>query len=175
MSVGSASSTWRGHAWQAASTSRWVCTTAFGFPVVPEVNAISATSSAEVRQGLKLPSFWAALASKHSASCPGSFIKLNGTMVCKVAFCALAMFSSSISAASHRASLICAFSITSPSSLARSNGMVATAINPAFTTPNQANAIPMELPPRNMTRLPGIRPKSSVSTCAMQLMRSLAS
>ena len=44
------------------------------------------------------------------------------------------------------------------SSLARSSGMVATATAPACTTASQASAMPMELPPRSSTRLPGTRP-----------------
>ena len=56
MSSGVAWSTWRGQASQAASTSRWVCTAALGVPVVPEVKAIIAMSSAEVRQGANWPS-----------------------------------------------------------------------------------------------------------------------
>ena len=49
----------------------------------------------------------------------------------------------------------CALSITLLNSVARSSGMVATAIRPALTTPSQASAMPMELPPRSSTRLPG--------------------
>jgi hypothetical protein len=56
MSSGVARSTWRGQVSQAASTSRWVCTAALGLPVVPEVKAISAMSSAAVGQALKRPS-----------------------------------------------------------------------------------------------------------------------
>jgi hypothetical protein len=70
MSSGVALSTWRGQASQAASTSRWVWTAALGLPVVPEVNAISAMSSAAVGQAVKRPSFCAA----RTASEPGSFM-----------------------------------------------------------------------------------------------------
>ena len=38
----------RGKQSQIASTSRWKCIVPFGWPVVPEVKAISATSSAAV-------------------------------------------------------------------------------------------------------------------------------
>ena len=51
MSSGRAFKTWRGQVSQAASTSRWVCTAALGWPVVPEVKAIRATSSASTSQG----------------------------------------------------------------------------------------------------------------------------
>ena len=171
MSSGVASRTERGQAWQAASMSRWVWTTALGWPVVPDVNAIKAGSSADVVQGAKCPFFCDA----KTASDPGSFIRLKSTIVFSVCVCALAMFRSSASVASHSAKLICAFSITSPSSFARNNGMVATAISPAFTTPSQLRAMPIELPPRSSTRLPGTRPKSSVNTCAIRLIRSLVS
>ena len=50
MSSGVARSTWRGQVSQAANTSRWVWTAAFGLPVVPEVKASSAMSSALVGQ-----------------------------------------------------------------------------------------------------------------------------
>jgi len=40
---------------QIASTSRWKCTQPFGSPVVPEVKAISATSSLRVATGSKEP------------------------------------------------------------------------------------------------------------------------
>ena len=47
-------STWRGQASQAASTSRCVCTTALGAPVVPLVKASRAMSSAEVGQAVNV-------------------------------------------------------------------------------------------------------------------------
>jgi hypothetical protein len=53
MSSGVARSTWRGQHSQAASTSRWVCMAALGLPVVPEVKAISAMSSAAVGQAVQ--------------------------------------------------------------------------------------------------------------------------
>jgi hypothetical protein len=68
MSSGLALSTWRGQASQAASTSRCVCTAALGLPVVPDVKAISAMSSADTGQGVNLPSFCA----DSTASEPGA-------------------------------------------------------------------------------------------------------
>ena len=44
----------RGEQSQIASTSRWKCIVPFGSPVVPDVNAISATSSAAVSQAVNL-------------------------------------------------------------------------------------------------------------------------
>jgi hypothetical protein len=61
------------------------------------------------------------------------------------------------------------------SSTARSSGMVATAIRPALTTPSQASAMPMELPPRSSTRLPGSSLKSLISISAMRLTWASAS
>ena len=49
----------------------------------------------------------------------------------------------------------CALSITLLNSVARSSGMVATAISPALTTASHDSAMPIELPPRSSTRLPG--------------------
>jgi hypothetical protein len=62
----------------------------------------------------------------------------------------------------------------SPSSLARSSGIVATATSPARTTASQASAMPIELPPRSSTRLPGTRPRSCTSTWWMARTRSAA-
>ena len=45
--------TWRGVVSQIASRSRWKCTVPLAAPVVPEVKAISATSSAAVSQAAK--------------------------------------------------------------------------------------------------------------------------
>ena len=47
-SSGDARSTWRGQQSHAAMMSRWKCIVPFGLPVVPDVNAISAVSSAAV-------------------------------------------------------------------------------------------------------------------------------
>ena len=68
MSSGVARSTWRGQASQAASTSRCVWTTALGLPVVPEVKASSAMSSAAVGQAVKSAGCAAARASSEPAT-----------------------------------------------------------------------------------------------------------
>ncbi len=47
-----------------ARTSRWKCMVALGRPVVPEVKASSATSSAAVTTSSKVPSFAAARSSR---------------------------------------------------------------------------------------------------------------
>ena len=57
----------------------------------------------------------------------------------------------------------------SVSSLARSSGMVATAMPPALTTANQQAASIGVFGARSSTRLPGTSPRSSTSTCAMRL------
>ena len=59
------------------------------------------------------------------------------------------------------------------SSRARSSGMLPTAMPPALTTANQHAASIGELAPRSSTRLPGTRPRSSTSTCAMRLACAL--
>ena len=59
------------------------------------------------------------------------------------------------------------------SSVARSSGMVATAISPLCTTASQASAIAIELPPRSSTRLPGCRPICT-STFAMRFTSARA-
>ena len=53
-----------------AMTSRWKCIVAFGFPVVPEVKAIRATSSAAVSQFLKLADLPAAAVSSVASAPP---------------------------------------------------------------------------------------------------------
>ena len=58
--------------------------------------------------------------------------------------------------------------MTWPNSLARSSGIVATAIAPAFITANQHAAICGVLAPRSSTRLPGTTPSSFTSTWAMR-------
>ena len=168
MSSGVARSTWRGQVSHEASTSRWVCTAALGLPVVPEVKAIMAMSSAAVGQAAKPPSFCAARTASEPGSCPA----LNATTVASTGRSCRASSSSSSSLASHSATVGCALSMMSPSSRARSSGMVATAISPALTTASQASARPIELPPRSSTRLPGTRPRSSTSTRQMRSTRS---
>jgi hypothetical protein len=56
-----------------------------------------------------------------------------------------------------------------PSSLARSSGMVPTAMPPAFITAHQQAASMGLLGARSSTRLPGTRPMSCTSTLAMRL------
>ena len=163
MSSGVACSTWRGQASQAASTSRCVCTTALGLPVVPEVKAIRAMSSPAVGQGANGP-VWAA-AKLASVTCPGA--PLSNTMRCSPGCWACASCNSSTKLAAHKATLGCAFSMISPSSLERNMGMLATATRPAFTAASQASTMSIELPPRSNTRLPGTKPRSPVSTCAI--------
>ena len=68
MSSVRARSTWRGQVSQAASTSRWVCTAAFGLPVVPEVKAKRATSVAAVAHAAKRLGLRAAMASSDCAA-----------------------------------------------------------------------------------------------------------
>ncbi|MNT63734.1 hypothetical protein D3C72_2015720 [compost metagenome] len=54
------------------------------------------------------------------------------------------------------------------SSLARSSGMVGTAIRPALMVASQLAAIIRLLGPRSSTRLPGTSPMSSTSAWAMR-------
>ena len=86
-----------------------------------------------------------------------------------------AVRSSSAKAASHSAWLICALSMITRNSRARSRGMVGTATPPALTTPNQQAAIIGVFGLRNSTRLPGTKPMSCTSTWATRLLRSSSS
>ena len=154
MSSAVAFSTCRGQASHAASTSRCVCSAAFGAPVVPLVNAISATSSASVMAAGQ--STFLSRANSVSASSVNTLVSTG--------HCAWAVCSSANNALAHKAWLICPLLMTSDSSRARSIGIVATAINPAFTTASHATAISILFPPRSNTRLPDARHKSSIST-----------
>ena len=61
------------------------------------------------------------------------------------------------------------------SSPARSIGIVATATPPALSTPSQHAASHGLFSPRSSTRLPGTRPRSSVSTRATWAARRATS
>ena len=172
MSSGRARSTCRGQVSQAASTSRWEWTAALGLPVVPEVKASRAMSSPAVGQAGKLPLLRAAIASSEVVAL-GS-VTLKATMRRSTGWLAWACASSSCSFASHNAATGRAFSMMSPSSLARSSGMVATATMPARTTASHTSAMPIELPPRSNTRLPGSSPRSCTSTWWMADTRAAA-
>ncbi len=168
MSSGVARSTWRGQVSQAASTSRWVCTAALGVPVVPEVKASSAMSVAAVGQGALCTHWRAAMASSECGTSTSPVLNTSSVMPAVAGSAMSAVLSSSCSFKSHSASTGFALAMMAPSSLARSSGMVATAIRPACTVANQASAMATELPPRSKTRLPGTRPSSTVSAFAMR-------
>ena len=160
---------WRGQVSHIASTSRCVVAGALGLPVVPEVKASSAMSSAAVGQAAKTPLFTAAIASSASGASD-----LKASTRRSTGFACWEINISSMSFASHSATTGLDFSTMSFSSRARSKGIVATAISPAFTTASHASAIGIELPPRSSTRLPGTSPRSSVSTCAMRFTSTAA-
>ena len=139
---------------QIASTSRWKCTQPFGSPVVPEVNAIRATSSLAVATGSKAPGV--AIASSRVSSARSGPPALR---------------TSSASRASTSPCETCARETTFASSPARSIGIVATAIPPASSTPNQHATSCGSLKPCRSTRLPGTSPCSSTSTRAIPSAR----
>ena len=175
MSSGVARSTWRGQVSHAAIRSRWVCTAAFGLPVVPEVNASRAMSSALVGQGASASSAWRARASSEWSITMAASPVLNrrSGRAAVSGLSASAALSSSCSFTSHSAAAGRALSMIAFSSVARSSGMVATAIRPLCTTASQASAMAMELPPRSSTRLPGCRPIPA-STWAKRLTSARA-
>ncbi len=157
-------STWRGQQAQAAITSRWKCIVPLGCPVVPEVKAIRQVSSLPVFTLSKTGGFAAARAS----SSPASPLWKCSTC-CSVGQAARASASSSASRASYSACEISALPTICVSSLARSSGMLPTAMPPALTTANQQAASIGVFAPRSSTRLPGTSPMSSTSTRAMRL------
>ena len=154
----------RGNRSHIAITSRWKWTVPLGVPVVPEVNAISAGSSAAVSTLPKVPGLVAQRASSEPASSSYQYLTcLSPGQACNAAM------SSASSRLSQSAWVTCALATISVSSLARSSGMVPTTMPPALNTPNQQAAIIGLLGPRSSTRLPGLRPMSSTSTRAIRL------
>ena len=123
---------------------------ALGSPVVPEVNARSAMSSLLVSTAVKSELACGSL-SVRSLSSP----KLTRCLRSVVFFAAVSI--SSKSRISHRACEIFALFIMVSSSLARNNGMVATATAPAFSTASQIIAIIGLFGPRISTLLPETR------------------
>jgi hypothetical protein len=144
-----------------ASTSRWKCMVALGRPVVPEVNAISATSSAAVSAAVK-PSGLASASAVRSPGCPLPYRTTGSPGIS-------ALSRSQVNRWSQSASAGRAISAMAASSPARSSGIVVTATAPALITPAQHATSQGLFGPRSSTRLPGTMPKSSVSTCATRL------
>ena len=145
----------------AASRSRWKCIVPFGTPVVPDVKAMSAVSSAAVRTLSNVEGL-----SRARASRPSSASLANATIVRSAGELVCAARSSSRSRASQSATATRALSMTGVSSFARSSGIVGTAIAPALITANQHAAIAGVFGPRSSTRLPGTMRRSSTSTRA---------
>ncbi len=141
-----------------ASTSRWKCRVALGRPVVPEVKAISATSSAAVGTAVNGP----AVAAQRAVRSSGPGPPYGTTVSPGVAACS----SSARKRWSQSASTGAATSCRAVSSAARSSGMVVTTTPPAFRTPSQQATSQGALGPRNRTLLPGTRPSCPVSSRA---------
>ncbi len=169
-SSGRGRSTCGGQQAQIAITSRWKCMVALGTPVVPEVKASRQVSSAAVSTLTKAAD-WRAIA----ASRPSGEVSLKQRMRTGMSACPTASRSASASRASHRAKPISPLARICPSSLARSSGMVVTAIAPTFITANQQAASIGLLGARSSTRLPGTTPISCTSTLAMRLACSCRS
>ena len=173
-SSGAARSTCGGKHTQLAITSRWKCIVAFGWPVVPEVKAsrqVSVGGGVDVgeRRVVARHARFQAVGGAGIAEVDDVVEPRRGGGALGTAAAAVAAASSSArSATSQSAIVTCAFSMIWPSSLARSIGIVATAMPPAFITANQhATSIGL-LAARSSTRLPGTRPHSATSTWAMR-------
>ena len=155
-SVGFGCSTWRENVSAIAAMSRWKCTQPFGLPVVPEVKAISAGSSAVV-----------AAAGTKSGALSMRRERSSAWMMCFSDGASLRACSSSPArCASTIACVTFALSRITASSCARSIGIVPTATPPARNTPHQTGIESFVLEECTSTRLPGTRPNSFVSTCA---------
>ncbi len=147
-----------------ASTSRWKCMVALGTPLVPEVNAISATSSAAVAAARKPAARCRARRPRSPPSAPGPKSTV-GTPV-------RARSQSWSNRSSHRASCTCARSATARSSAGRSSGTVVTTTAPALSTASQHTASQGVLGPRSSTRLPEASPASWTRNRATRSTRS---
>ncbi len=112
-----------------ARTSRWKCIVALGRPVVPEVKASSATSSAEV--SIAVNSSAAPVMRAARSSLPGPPYVTIGAPPSRAAS------RSSTNRTSHSARSTLAISATAVSSTGRSSGMVVTTTPPALRTANQ--------------------------------------
>lgn len=150
-----------------ASTSRWKCMHPLGRPVVPDVNAISATSSAAVstaRYGV------GDTASDAVRLCRSSGASPPYVVIRRPAISALAR--SSTARTSHSACRTRAISQIARSSCGRCWASTVTATAPAFSTASQHAASHGPVGPRSSTRLPGTTPRSPVSTWAIRSTRS---
>ena len=142
-----------------ASTSRWKCIVAFGRPVVPDVNASRATSSAAV-----------STSSNVDRPSVGQEIEVAAGLRRRTRRPRMPGMSaptrSSRKRWSHSARSTAAISATVRSSPGRSSGIVVTTTAPALSTPNQQATNHGLFGPRSRTRLPGTTPSSSTRTCA---------
>ena len=140
----------------------------FGFPVVPEVKAISTTSSAAVSTAANPAGFVTARRSSSSSSpAPWNVITFTSWSTRPTA-----VSSSSRRRTSQSAMVTFARSRTFWSSPARRSGIVATTIPPAFATANQSAIMSGLFAARSSTRPPGTSPRSSTRTCANRSTRS---
>ncbi len=156
-SSGDGRSTCREKVSQIASTSRWKCMVAFGRPVVPEVNASSATSSAEVATSSWVVG-WPSRRALRPVSVPNSTTRTPRSPDSP------SVPSTNRASTSARSSRAISWMVAS--SPGRSNGIVVTATAPALSTPNQHAVSHGLLGPRNSTRLPGTMPSPSTSAWA---------
>src|SRR5712664_1344838 len=140
----------RGKQSHIAITSRWKCIVPFGLPVVPEVKAISATSSAAVGTLVKL----SGCLSERVSSESGASSYQNFTF-CRLGHRGNAVLSSPSRCLSHSACEISALVTISVSSFARNSGIVATQTPHAFITANQHAAIIGLFGPRSEERRVG--------------------
>ena len=154
----------------AAITSRWKCIVPFGLPVVPDVNAISAVSVASVATSANV----AGLPRRPRLDAIGRVgleqrdaLERRARRPREVEL----LREPGVAQGVRRLALV----TMSVSSFARSSGIVATAIAPAFMIANQHAAIIGLLGPRSSTRLPGTTPRSSTSTCAIRFARASSS
>lgn len=146
-----------------ASTSRWKCMHPLGRPVVPEVKAISATSSAaESTAGYGVSG--AVRCSRSSGASP-PYVVMRSPGISALA-------RSSTARMSHSACRTSAISHMVLSSCGRCWASTVTATAPAFSTASQQAASQGVVGPRNRTRLPGTTPRSSVSRCASRSTRA---
>ena len=161
MSSGAGRSIERGKQSQIASTSRWKCIVPLGLPVVPEVKAISATSSAAVSTLAKLGGLAAPCAPRAGAGAGRArAVEVADPRAHRRARARLLELVGEARVAQRVRDL----RLVDDRRRARARAAAAwcaTAMPPAFSTANQQAASIGLLAPRSSTRLPGTRPRSS--------------
>jgi hypothetical protein len=158
---------WRGKQSAQARMSRCVCIVPLPRPVLPEVKAMMAMSSAAVSQFTNVADLPCMSDSRASVAFELKWITRVFFRGDPSSWLRNACWHSVAFRVSQSASVICALSAIAISSRQRSSGAVFTATPPALMTANQQATSRGEFGARNSTRFPGTTSRSSIRTCAI--------